>query len=91
MSFLDHLPGIATLSHSLRPKPVDAIIEGATFQSCRRQGVRETAKVVSIGPDTMGIDHVTYDLEISKPVAVFLVGRRMLNLESFKSRFPIAL
>ncbi|MGO1117645.1 hypothetical protein ACTL6U_03030 [Rhodovibrionaceae bacterium A322] len=90
MSLLEYLPGLSNLQESLRGKSV-AVMEGAVFQAANQTGALETAKVVSIGPDTMGIDHVTYDLEIRKPTACCLAERRVLNLQSFKNRYPKAL
>ena len=61
--------------------------EGKIFRHQRQDGLVETAKVLSIAPDSMGIAHVSYELLVVKSANATLMARRTLNLESFQSYF----
>ncbi len=63
--------------------------EGAVFQHKGPGNLVETAKVLDIVPDAMGIPHVRYDLEVerNKMPLESLTSSRTLNLRSFTSHF----
>ncbi len=60
---------------------------GAIFRHAMSGNAVETAKVVEVGRDSLGIPHVTYDLKVEKGRLAAYEERRTLGLESFKSRF----
>ncbi len=61
--------------------------EGLVFQAQTGNGMRETARVLSVASDPMGIRHVNYELTIEKSEALRYDYRRTLNLESFIDRY----
>ena len=69
-------------------KPVSVCV-GSVFRHTGPGNVIETAKVVEIETDPMGIPHVRYDLTIerNKMRMTDLDTRRTLNLRTFASRF----
>ena len=68
--------------------PVSVCV-GAVFRHTGPGNVIETAKVVEIETDPMGIPHVCYDLTIERNKLRMsdLDTRRTLNLRTFASRF----
>lgn len=69
-------------------KPVDVQV-GSTFRAKRPGGVVETAKVVEIAPDPMGIAHVRFHLVVERKTRGFtdVQSQRTLNLQTFASYF----
>lgn len=69
-------------------KPVSVCV-GSVFQHIGPGNLIETAKVVEIDTDPMGIPHVRYDLTVERNKLHMsdLDTRRTLNLETFASRF----
>jgi hypothetical protein len=62
---------------------------GATFRNIRAGNFVETAKVLAITKDGLGIPHVRYDVTLDTPSKIRLVeGRRILSLASFTQQFP---
>ncbi len=64
---------------------------GARFRRVREQQIVETAQVLSVGPDALGIWHVSFNLKISGP-RIEAEEQRTLALDYFRSvyREPIA-
>lgn len=61
--------------------------EGLIFRAHTENGLLETARVLSVAADPMGINHVSYELTIQKSEALRYDYRRTLNLESFIDRY----
>jgi hypothetical protein len=66
---------------SPREKP-SAPNQGDSFHRPTRFDGLETAEIISVGPDTLGIPHVRFNVRISNPVMV-IEETRTLALESF--------
>jgi hypothetical protein len=67
----------------------DSVRPGATFQ--RRAGARgtDTATVLDVASDQMGIPHVRYRLSIERAQCRrFDAGLRVIALDSFLRHFP---
>jgi hypothetical protein len=79
------LDSFSTLVRGSRMRP--EVREGKIFRHQRQDGLVETAKVLSIAPDSMGIAHVSYELLVVKSANASLMSRRTLNLDSFQSHF----
>lgn len=69
-------------------KDVDVRV-GSVFRHSGPGDMIETAKVLEIEPDAMGIPHVRYELMIERNHRRLndLDTRRTLNLQTFSSRF----
>lgn len=69
-------------------KRVDVQV-GSIFRAKRPGGLVETAKVLEIGPDPMGIPHVRFDLVVERRTRGFtdVQSQRTLNLQTFASYF----
>ena len=72
-----------------RTRPGDVRV-GATFKLTRPGAWVETAKVLGIGQDTMGVPHVRFELAVRRTPGdeVCFADLRTLGLESFASRYP---
>jgi len=70
-------------------KPRPEITAGATFRHTGPGDLIETAKVLKIAPDSMGIPHVRYEFAAQRNNLTFdgLESRRTLNLDSFARYF----
>ena len=62
---------------------------GAQFERVHPDRTVETAKVLSVIKDSLGIPHVRYALTIRKPMrpAAFREGPRLLALEAFSAAY----
>ena len=80
------LDGLALLR---RRKPQVDI--GAQFKRVFRDRTVETAKVLSVMNDSLGIPHVRYALTIKKPQRPlpFREGPRLLALEAFSAAYRV--
>ena len=67
--------------------PEERIKVGSTYRHAGPGDIIETAKVIDVGPDPMGIPHVVYKVEIERGQQRQCVERRTLNLQSFSERF----
>ena len=67
----------------------DIVRAGATFQRERPDHTVETAKVLSVDPDSFGIPHVRYELAFEKPCMSTRIvdGPRVLALEAFADTY----
>ncbi|MGE0120656.1 MAG: hypothetical protein AB7S71_18450 [Dongiaceae bacterium] len=62
---------------------------GAMFRNVRSGNFVETAKVLAVTKDGLGIPHVRFDVTVDTPSKIRLVeGRRILSLASFTQQFP---
>jgi len=60
---------------------------GATYSRRPSDATVETAKVLSIGKDEMGIDHVRFHVSIQRGGFAFVDEVRILALQSFLERY----
>ena len=63
---------------------------GSVFRHRLSGDVVETAKVLDVAEDSLGIPHVTYDLMVEKARYSSYTDRRTLGLQSFYERFEEA-
>lgn len=63
------------------------LVNGATFYQNGQAGRRIVAKVVSLCRDAQGIDHVTFDIWVTRHGEQGLSERRTLNACSFREQF----
>ena len=79
--------GFARFGISLgrRRKLQDLVTAGALFRRERPDQMIETARVITVSDDGMGIPHVRYELEIGKrrSATQFKAGTRALALDTF--------
>lgn len=70
------------------PKPLD-VREGALYRHSEPSGLRETAEVLHVGPDFMGITHVRYRVmvEREREQQFGFEDARILNIETFADYF----
>lgn len=66
--------------------------QGAIFRRRNMDDTVETAEVISVACDRLGIDHVRYRVSIRRGDIAF-EEQRILSLRSFKERFrePVAI
>ncbi len=64
---------------------------GAVFRSTRPGNITETAKVLDIVPDSMGVPHVHFMVSIRSAHHECFQEQRTLGLATFSERFPSAL
>ncbi|NBP72545.1 MAG: hypothetical protein EBU57_05090 [Alphaproteobacteria bacterium] len=61
---------------------------GSTFRRVQRDGLVETAQVLSVGTDSYGIPHVRFQVSFRRPNRnQFDGGARMLALKSFADHY----
>ena len=72
-----------------KPLDVGDVREGATYRHKRPGELTETAKVVHVGPDAMGITHVRYRVMVECPREhrANFEESRTLNIETFSDYF----
>ena len=69
-----------------RPSPTMNIGYGAMFRRLRAPQIVETAQILDVSPDSAGIMHVRFSLQISGP-RYSEQDQRTLALESFRSLY----
>jgi hypothetical protein len=69
-----------------RPSPSMDIGYGAMFRRLRAAEIIETAQIIEVSPDSAGIMHVRYNLQISGP-RYSEEDQRTIALESFRSLY----
>jgi len=60
---------------------------GSVFRNIRKGNIIETAKVLDIAPDSMGVPHVHYSVSIQSSDRKCFEEQRTLGLTSFAERF----
>ncbi len=60
---------------------------GEVFETIRDGNIVETARVVGIGPDSLGIPHVHFEVRIKKSNLNCVEENRTLGLEPFTQRY----
>ena len=60
---------------------------GATYRRKGTGAFVETARVIEVSPDKMGIPHVRYQLWVQRGAGKPSVETRTLSLEAFSTRF----
>ena len=83
-----------TVGQLFRPAPKPEakrpeIRVGGTYRHSGPGNVVETAKVIDVGPDAMGIPHVRYEVQVeqSRVRQTRFAATRTLNLETFAEYF----
>ena len=70
-----------------QPARTDEIKVGSIYKRAHEGNIVETAKVIDVGPDALGIPHVTYEVSVERARLAKYEERRTLGLESFAERF----
>jgi len=75
-----------------KPLDVGEVREGATYRHRGPGELTETAEVVHVGPDAMGITHVRYRVMVAsvRERRASFVDSRTLNIETFTDYFSEA-
>lgn len=60
---------------------------GSKYRHSGPGDITETARVITVGPDPMGIPHVVYHVLIERGKQRQFEERRTLNLQSFNERY----
>ncbi|HSR72677.1 MAG TPA: hypothetical protein VLL72_09890 [Kiloniellales bacterium] len=60
---------------------------GDVFKAIRDGNIVETAKVLDVAPDSMGVPHVHYEVSIQRANQESYEEKRTLGLSSFAERF----
>ncbi len=63
------------------------VSKGASFSRPQTFDMMETAKIIAIGTDHLGIPHVRYNVKLSGHLRC-AEEQRTLSLESFRSLYP---
>jgi hypothetical protein len=64
---------------------------GGVFRNIRKGNIIETAKVLDIVPDCMGVPHVHFTVSIKSSHHVCFKEQRTLGLATFAEKFPSVL
>ena len=73
-------------------KPLQDVQTGGIYRRVRaRENLVETAKVLSIENDSLGIPHVHFEVSISSPSRTCVHGARVLALQTFARQYPEAI
>ena len=70
-----------------QPQRSDKIKVGRVYQRAHDGNIVETAKVIDVGSDALGIPHVTYEVSVERARLAKYEERRTLGLETFVERF----
>lgn len=70
-----------------QPLKTDAVKVGSVYKLAHEGNIVEIAKVVDVGPDALGIPHVTYDVSVERARLAKYEERRTLGLQTFAERF----
>jgi hypothetical protein len=74
-----------------QPVKADSVKVGSIYKLAHEGNIIEIAKVVDVGPDALGIPHVTYDVSVERARLAKYEERRTLGLQSFAERFREAI
>lgn len=69
----------------------DSVKVGSVYRLAHEGNIVEIAKVVDVGPDALGIPHVTYDVSVERARLAKYEERRTLGLQTFAERFRDAI
>ena len=61
---------------------------GEVFRNIRRGNIIETAKVLDIVPDSLGVPHVHFTVSVASAHQECFEEHRTLGLATFAERFP---
>ncbi len=70
-----------------QPARTDEIKVGSVYKRAHEGNIVETARVIDVGRDALGIPHVTYEVSVERARLAKYEERRTLGLESFAERF----
>ncbi|WP_026986429.1 hypothetical protein [Fodinicurvata fenggangensis] len=73
-------------SRRLKASEIEA---GRVYRSHPANGVVETARVLSVMPDRLGIQHVHFRVKVQQKAYDWFEDSRTLNMTSFMERFPL--
>ena len=74
-----------------QPVKADSVKVGSIYKLAHEGNIIEVAKVVDVGPDALGIPHVTYVVSVERARLAKYEERRTLGLQSFAERFREAI
>tara|TARA_R110001606_G_scaffold225587_1_gene373633 strand:+ start:453 stop:773 length:321 start_codon:yes stop_codon:yes gene_type:complete len=69
------------------PRSKDAIRPGTLFRKIHKDKTVETARVLTVNTDMLGIPHVRYELVIERAQIRFVEERRILALRTFTETY----
>jgi len=72
-------------------RKLDSVKVGSVYKLAHEGNIVEVAKVVDVGPDALGIPHVTYDVSVERARLAKYEERRTLGLQTFSERFREAI
>ncbi len=80
-------------SHASPVEELPDIRPGGTYRHLGPGSITETAKVIDVGPDSMGIPHVRYEVLVERSTVhhTHFAAVRTLNLQTFSHHFVEAL
>ncbi len=64
---------------------------GGVFRNIRKSNVVETARILDIVPDPVGVTHVHFMVSVGSAHQACFQEHRTLGLDTFVERFPSAL
>ena len=67
------------------------VMIGSVFRKIRNGNISETARVLDIVPDSMGIPHVHFTVSLGSAYQNCFEEQRTLGLATFAEKFPSAL
>ncbi len=67
------------------------VMIGGVFRNIREGNIIETARVLDIVPDSMGVPHVHFTVSLGSAYQNCFEEQRTLGLATFAERFPSAL
>ncbi len=67
------------------------VIIGSVFRNIRKGNIVETARVLDIVPDSMGVPHVLFAVSLGSADQNCFEEQRTLGLATFAEKFPSAL
>ncbi|NIA67261.1 hypothetical protein HBA54_01495 [Pelagibius litoralis] len=70
-----------------QPPRCEKIKVGCTYKRAHEGNIVETAKVIDVGSDALGIPHVTYEVSVERARLAKYEERRTLGLQTFVERF----
>ena len=70
-----------------RHTEVEDVQAGSVYCRVHRDSIVETARVVSVEQDGLGIPHVRFNIFFERPDRKFLEDARVLALESFTAQY----
>ncbi len=67
------------------------VMIGSVFRNIRNGNIIETARVLDIVPDSLGVPHVLFTVSLGSASQNCVEEQRTLGLDTFAEKFPSAL